>query len=148
MNTALFVQDRKLEGNDFLFYNGNNLSKDDPLRGKVFSKLAFPKGIHIYKSDHLDIYSGLKNININTCLSNEIVDIQNRRIPIMFFTTETKHIKVFQLFAQYLVFYGSKVDPETMEEIRKTLEKDEKRKKVISAFCALMIVLGVSLLFI
>ena len=38
MNAALFVQDKELKGNDYLFYNGSSLSQDNPLREKVFSK--------------------------------------------------------------------------------------------------------------
>lgn len=131
MNAALFVQDKELKGNDFLFFNESALLQDNPIRKKVFSKLAFPHGLNIYKSDSLDIYIGLKSINISTCLANDYVDIQSRKIPIMFYSSGLKPNNAIQTFVHYLDVYGGKVDAEVLNEIRKALEKYYKRKRIM-----------------
>ncbi len=131
MNAALFVQDKELKGNDYLFYNGSSLSQDNPLREKVFSKLAFPRGHQVFKSDSLEIYSGLNSINISTYLTDDYVDIRNRRIPIMFFISGLKFKDVCQTLVQYLDIYGGKIDPVILDGIKETIEKHRKRRKMV-----------------
>lgn len=148
MNAALFVQDKELKGNDYLFYNGSALSQDNPLREKVFSKIAFPRGYHVFKSDSLDIYAGLNSINISTCLTDDFVDIRNRRIPIMFFKSGLKINDACQTLVQYLDVYGGKIDPVILDGIKETIEKHSKRKKMILLSVVINIVIVSLLIFI
>lgn len=140
MNAALFVQDKELKGNDFLFFNESVLLQDNPIKKKVFSKLAFPHGLHIYKSDFLDIYTGLKSINISTCLADDYVDIQSRKIPIMFYSSGLKSNNAIQTFIHYVDVYGGKVDTEVLYEIKRTLEKYNKRKRIIEISCVFIVI--------
>ena len=147
MKTALFVQDKNLEGNDYFRCDESIVKKDNPCRAKFFSKLAYPKGIHIYKSKDLNIYINLRSVNINTYLSDENRDIKHRLVPVSFFSKFKKPTDAYDEFVKHLSIYGTPVNEDVLEKIEQTLKKqDSKRRVCFIALMAFLVLLAICLL--
>lgn len=137
MTTAIYIPDKNANGKDYLSCNGIcglNGNTD------ILSAVDFPKGRHIYCSENLNVYSCWNRIYIKTFLSNENRDVKNRLLPVSFMTKVINPIRAFDRFAKNLEEYGDCVDVNVLNNLKKALKRERRRRVtclVLTAFITL-----------
>lgn len=124
MKTAMYIPDKNANGNDFLYCDGAIVSRD----ADILSAVDFPKGRHIFRSEHLNIHSHWNRIYIKTFLSDDSRDIKNRLVPVLFTTKTTNPTHAFEVFVECLKIYGDKVNKNVLEDLKKALKQELYKK--------------------
>jgi len=146
MKSVLFVQDKNLAGEDYFRCDDSFINIDNPNRNKIFTKLAYPSGLHIFRSKKLNIYISLRSVNIHTYLSDGSRDIKNRLVPIMFFSKFKNPLDVYDEFIKHLTIYEDTVNQDILEQIKKCLKKMNIWMKVCPIVLVLAVIISVIIL--
>lgn len=134
MTTAIYIPDKNANGKDYLSSNsawgltGNT---------NIISAVDFPKGRHIYCSENLNVYSCWNRIYIKTFLANESRDVKNRLVPVSFMTKVLNPIHAFDRFAKNLEEYGDNVQSSVLDELKKALKRERRRRTVFMVVATL-----------
>lgn len=135
MTSAIYIPDKNASGKDYLSCNGIcglNGNTD------ILSAVDFPKGLHIYKSESLNVYSFWNRIYIKTFLANESRDVKNRLVPVSFMTKVYNPVHAFDRFAKNLEEYGDCVDVNVLDNLKKALEHEYRKRLTCLVLAALV----------
>lgn len=134
MTTAIYIPDKNANGKDYLSSNsawGLTGNTD------IISAVDFPKGRHIYRSEYLNVYSFWNRIYIKTFLANESRDVKNRLVPVSFMTKVYNPVHAFDRFAKNLEEYGDNVETDVLNELKKALKRERRRRTVFMVVATL-----------
>lgn len=134
MTTAIYIPDKNANSKDYLSSNsawGLTGNTD------IISAVDFPKGRHIYRSEYLNVYSFWNRIYIKTFLANESRDVKNRLVPVSFMTKVYNPVHAFDRFAKNLEEYGDNVETDVLNELKKALKRERRRRTVFMVVATL-----------
>jgi hypothetical protein len=134
MTTAIYIPDKNANGKDYLSSNGvwGLIGNTD-----IISAVDFPKGRHIYCSENLNVYSCWNRIYIKTFLSNESRDVKNRLVPVSFMTKVLNPVHALDKFVKKLEEYGDNVESSVLDELKKALKRERRRRTVFMVVATL-----------
>lgn len=134
MTSAIYIPDKNANDNDYLSSNGawGLIGNTD-----IISAVAFPKGRHIYSSEGLNVHAHWNRIYIKTSLSDYSLDIKNRLVPVFFMTKVLNPVHALDKFVKKLEEYGDNVESSVLDELKKALKRERRRRTVFMVVATL-----------